>query len=168
MKLTTLINMKTRFVSIVAIIALILISSACRKYEEGPLLNLRSPQKKLVGLWEVVEFKINSIDHITTYKDSINANFLIADYDGLYVSIVRNSSISSQLASSTLIMENKNKNMLLNFNAQQSYSISYLIREIPVLFEENSWEIIKLSSTEFKIRILKQDLYSFRFKTITE
>lgn len=160
--------MKTRFVSILSLIALIFIISACRKYDEGPLLNLRSPSKKLVGLWEVTSLKVNNVEYFVNYKDTLNANFLIADYDGLYVSIVENSSISSQLASSSLEFEDKNKNMILNFKAQQSLNsnIGYLVDLVPALFEKNSWTIIMLSSTEFKIRKIKEKDFLLRFEKI--
>lgn len=160
--------MKTRCLKILPLLALFFIISACSKYDEGPIFNLGSPSKKLVGLWEVTSLKVNNVEYFVDYKDTLNANFLIADYDGLYVSIVESSSSSSQLASSALELEDKNKNMVLNFKAQQSLNsnIGYLVDLVPALFENNSWTIIMLTSNQFKIRKIKGKDFLIRFEKI--
>ena len=52
--------MKTKLLSLIAIGTFALGSlSSCTKYEDGPLLSLRTKKARLTGEWEVVETKVN-------------------------------------------------------------------------------------------------------------
>ena len=43
---------------------------SCKKYDEGPLISLRSVQKRLLGKWEVKQFLKDDIDLTNFYTDS--------------------------------------------------------------------------------------------------
>lgn len=143
---------------------------SCQKYEEGPAFSLRSAENKLTGLWEITELIVDDINYTSTYKDTLNANLLIANFDGLYASIVRNSAISSQFANSKLELVNNKKEMELNFTSQNIYIdlTKYLFDRFPVLLEKNNWQIIKLTFREFKIKLQKDKTYSIAFQRIKE
>lgn len=52
--------MKTNLTGIAAILLMAILSlSSCTKYEDGPLISLRTKTARLTGKWEVVEEKVN-------------------------------------------------------------------------------------------------------------
>ncbi|HPB01393.1 MAG TPA: hypothetical protein PLZ67_00430, partial [Bacteroidales bacterium] len=51
----------------------VIILSSCGKYDDGPAVSFRSPEKRLIGLWEFASIKIDGIEYINSYlNDSTN------------------------------------------------------------------------------------------------
>lgn len=48
---------------------------SCKKYEDGPLISLRSPLSRLLGKWEVESVSINGDDITAIYNDSCGCKF---------------------------------------------------------------------------------------------
>ena len=53
--------MKTKFYSF--ILMLVIIFYGCKKYDEGPLLSLRSKTARVANTWKVESYKINDADN---------------------------------------------------------------------------------------------------------
>lgn len=47
---------------------LLIILPSCKKYEEGPLISLRSAEKRLNGEYELKEFTVDGIDSLVLYQ----------------------------------------------------------------------------------------------------
>jgi hypothetical protein len=45
------------------------------KYEEGPAISFRSPEKRLQGVWEVSRFQVNGIDCTDVYVEKCGCSF---------------------------------------------------------------------------------------------
>ena len=54
---------------------LIILMYSCKKYEDGPLISLRSPLSRLLGKWEVESVSINGDDITAIYNDSCGCKF---------------------------------------------------------------------------------------------
>jgi hypothetical protein len=130
--------------------------SSCSKYEDGPWLSFKSPEKRLLGLWEITELKIDEVDKISAYReDSVYVKFSIIEYDNMFINIVKDGTSGAQLSSSILTLEDKEKAMqfeLKRFVAYEDYT-DPIYNLIPPLEFLNQWKIIKLFSKEFIIEI---------------
>jgi len=69
---------KLWFITFIIIIAFA--ETSCSKYEEGPLISLRSKKNRLFGMWEVVEFKKDNEDLTQLYIDTCGCKIEIG-YD---------------------------------------------------------------------------------------
>jgi hypothetical protein len=140
----------------IAFLAVIVIVTSCKRYEEGPFLSLRSPEKRLLGLWEITELKVDDVDFISSYReDSVYVKFSIIEFEELYINIVKEGSSSSQLSSSTLKFEDGKKKMrfeLKRFAAYEQLTAPFYELVPPVEFD-NAWDIYRLTSKEFIIGI---------------
>lgn len=147
--------MKTKY-SIVYFLIIIFIVSACR-YEDGPFISVRSKEKRITGLWEMDELKINDIDYLSTYKtDSVYLRFSITYNAGnMFMVLVKENRISPQMASSTLEFTNKGNNLKFQLTPIISYTseTSPLFSLIPAFQEEKEWEISELKNTKFAINL---------------
>ena len=66
--------MKNKIIlSSLLIIAIII--TGCKKYEDGPAFSLLSKKQRLIGEWEVTEFKINGIDAIGSIYVDLEMTF---------------------------------------------------------------------------------------------
>jgi hypothetical protein len=52
------------------IIAIAFLGTSCSKYEDGPLISLKSKQNRLLGVWKVVEFIKDNEDLTQFYQDT--------------------------------------------------------------------------------------------------
>ncbi len=133
---------------------LILLVSACSRYDEGPMLSLRSPEKRLLGLWEITELKVNDIDLISAYReDSAYVKFSIIEYDELFINIVKEGRSGAQMASSLLKLEDNKSIMRFELSRLVAYdSLTKPMYDlVPPLEFENAWTILRLTSQEFII-----------------
>lgn len=78
---------KLYFIALIIIIAFA--ESSCSKYEDGPLISLRSKKNRLLGEWEVVEFKKNNDDLTQFYLDTCGCTFKFL-YDEVVTQGVKN------------------------------------------------------------------------------
>lgn len=90
--------MKTKLSGLTGILFIVIISlSSCSKYEDGPLLSLRTKTTRLTGKWEVVEEKINGstqsedntpsiyeFDKDFDYKETHTSNGVIVISEGTW------------------------------------------------------------------------------------
>jgi hypothetical protein len=61
-------------------VVMAIIGLTCKKYPEGPLISLRSAEKRIIGKWEIKEVKINGHDKIN------DIDSLAIDYYHFYLS----------------------------------------------------------------------------------
>jgi hypothetical protein len=47
----------------------------CKKYEDGPLISLRSPTKRLYGNYTLKTYTVNGFDSLSLYNDSLSLSF---------------------------------------------------------------------------------------------
>jgi hypothetical protein len=151
-------------------IAVIFIAASCSRYEDGPFLSLKSPEKRLLGLWEITELKVNETDYISAYRDdSVYVKFSIIEYDDLFINIVKDGPSGSQLSSSVLKLEDNKTKMrfeLKRFVAYEEYTAP-LYALVPPLEFDNSWNILRLISKEFIIEIEDNGIkYKLKFERL--
>ncbi len=64
---------RRKYLNIAHIFLIIAISTGCRKYEDNPLINLRSVESRLIGEWELVSgfstYQVNDYSSTTTIED---------------------------------------------------------------------------------------------------
>jgi hypothetical protein len=80
---------------IIIIIIVVLSGLSCKKYEDGPLISLRSKKARLLGKWKVVELLKDDENLTKFYQDSCGCDFefvydisqLNLDYKTYYVKI---------------------------------------------------------------------------------
>jgi hypothetical protein len=150
--------------NLIVITALIILVSACSRYDDGPLMSLRSPEKRLLGLWEITELKVNDIDLISAYReDSAYVKFSIIEYDELFINIVKEGRSGAQMASSVLTLEDNKTLMRFELTRQVSYdSLTKPMYDlVPPLEFDNAWTIQRLTSNEFSISITN-DIGNYR------
>jgi hypothetical protein len=61
------------------LLSLTLFFTACKKYEEGPCLSFRSPEKRIEGGWTINQYNIDNIEYLSLlknyYGDIVNFEF---------------------------------------------------------------------------------------------
>lgn len=126
----------------------------CR-YEEGPFFSFHSPERRLLGLWEISSLKKNGIEYISTYRnDSVYMKISIVKYDDLFINLVKEGRSGSQLASSNLYLENNKTTLRFSLRKQVIYDslLNPFVNLLPHFFNENEWLILKLKRNEFAIK----------------
>lgn len=159
--------MKKISIIILATIGFSMIFSACKKYEEGPALTLRTPKQRVVGTWNLTETRYNNVkidfNNLQSLLNSFNlggqnmnnildsiANGGIFDLSQLSLKSIKlnldkegNGAISIELAYG-----------MLQFPYSQEITWSFddkkdaLIFKIKDVAEEQSFKILKLTKDE--------------------
>ena len=57
---------------ILFIIVLAAITEGCKKYEDGPLISLRSVKNRLYGDYTLTKYTVNGVDSLSLYNDSLD------------------------------------------------------------------------------------------------
>jgi hypothetical protein len=147
--------MKNKY-KIVYILIITIVLSACR-YEEGPFLSFKSKEKRITGLWEIDELKINDLDYLSTYNtDSVYLRFSITYNAGnIYMILVEGNRISPQMATGAVEFTNKGNNLKFQLTPIVSYTAETdpIFSLIPALKEEKEWEINELKNTKFALSL---------------
>jgi hypothetical protein len=141
---------------------------SCKKYEEGPMLSFVSPEKRLVGLWEISSLQIDNINYVGTYSaDSVYFRFSIVKYDELFINLVKENRHGIQYASSILELKDNKTVMQFNLKKQPIYEeLTKLFYELlPAFAHENTWQILQLKSREF---IIRENIDSTEYKITFE
>jgi hypothetical protein len=160
--------MKTKYsIIFLSLISIIVFFSAC-KYEEGPFISLRSKEKRLIGLWELNELKINDVSYLSYYNtDTAYLRFSINLYsENMFMSLVKDSRISPQMANGAVeLVENKSKlRFILKRNVAYLPNTEVVFNLLPVLEEEHDWTILKLKNNNFTLSLSDNDsLYYLDF-----
>jgi len=147
-----------------------LLMSACSRYEDGPWLSFKSPEKRLLGLWEITQLVVDGVDRISTYReDSVYVRFSIISYDNMYINIVKEGSSGSQYSSSLLSFEDNKKFMRFELKRLAAYEqyTGPIYNLVPPLEYDHQWKILQLKSKEFIIE-LEEDgvLYRLTFERL--
>ncbi len=158
---------KNLFIAIFLLAAGIL--TTC-KYDEGPLLSFKSAEKRLIGLWEITELLIDTLNYVSTYReDTMYVKFSIVKYEDMFIYIVKESASGSQLSSSVLKLEDNKKKLrfgLRRFTAYQHYT-ELLYELIPPIEFSNAWDIVRLKTNEFIIELFDgSKLYRLKFERL--
>lgn len=163
------IKMKKYFI-IPTFLVTVIFMTACSKYDEGPFISLKSPEKRILGLWEITELLVDNVDFTSVYQeDSVYVKFSIIEYDQLFINIVREGSSGSQLSSSTLTFEDNKKKMRFELKRFAAYELftAPLYDLIPPLEFDHAWDIIMLRSKEFIIELTDNSIpYRLTFKRL--
>ncbi|MFH1321027.1 MAG: hypothetical protein ABII90_10290 [Bacteroidota bacterium] len=126
-----------------SITLLILISmnfTSCKKYPEGPLISLRTPEKRLIGTWEIKEFEIDGQDFLDSLKNH-PAYCLYSFHYGMSIGI----ELSSLVCIGKMDFENKKKELCFPCygNTVTAYG--------PLAYENICWDILRLTNKEMKL-----------------
>lgn len=75
--------LRSTFYTNVLVLTLILtMFAACSKYEDGPWISFRSPEKRITShYWDVESFKKNDIDFTAEWKDNYDWGFDFEEHD---------------------------------------------------------------------------------------
>ncbi len=139
---------------------------SCSKYEDGPLISLKSKKNRLLGEWKVVEFKKDNEDLTQMYMDSCGCDieftydynidygpkdnfvWLKCSYDcGNY-----DSGQHEGFRSSWTFSENKKK---IWMNIGHNINPNYRLGVYPLTFCKYCWsyfEILRLTSDDLWVR----------------
>jgi len=140
----------------IVIFALAILVSACARYEDGPLVSIKSPEKRLLGLWEITELKVNDADLVSTYReDTAYVKFSIIEYDEMFINIVKEGRSGSQMSTSLLSLEDHKTLMRFGLTRLVAYKeqTQILYDLVPPLAFNNAWTILRLTSKEFVISL---------------
>ena len=127
---------------------------SCKKYEEGPCISLRSPEKRLIGHYTITAYTIDGVDSLSLFSDSLStkAEFVrYFRYSDITFSINgrRNDGQFATMNCSCGLVDN---NSILHFIGCGSNTIG------TGPFKDNirniNWEILKLTNKDLKFKTL--------------
>ena len=140
--------------TILYLIVIAAIASSCKKYEEGPCISLKSPEKRLYGAYSISSYSINGEESLSLFKDSLAtfANFTKYSDNSEITFSVFGDRKDGKRSTLNCGCNFSDKYSNLNFTACDGISIgtgpfSIGIRDI-------SYEILKLTSNEVKLKTL--------------
>jgi len=159
-------TMKTKGSVVLATIVLLMLG-ACGKYDEGPAISLRSPEKRMIGLWECSSVMIGDVEHLTDYQsDSAYLRFSFSGTnDEIFIRLVEDNQSSSTFSSDLLVFNAQMNEMTfeLPLNPLYEQETDDFFALIPALKSENTWSINRLSFNEMWINTTFNDtLYALK------
>lgn len=144
--------MKTKILKISMLAGFLILLMACSKYDEGPGISFRSPEKRVVGLFELSEILIDDVNQLTYYvADSVYLRFTInGEKDNLFIALVEETIGGSQLSSSVFVFNDKKDKVSFGLSTIGIYRdlTDPLFDLIPALNVDNEWTINRLSMDE--------------------
>lgn len=161
---------------ILVVLSVVIAFSSCGKYDEGPVISLRSPEKRLIGLWEFSSVLIDGTEYISGYtNDSTDLKISVSGTrEEMFIILVEDNRGSAQLGSSLIYMNDNNTEMTFDLSPSPLYIdiTQYFFALIPALEERNTWLIKRLSSNElwitadyhdqtYELHLKKTEQYSF-------
>jgi len=149
----------------IIILLVISLSFACKKYSEGPLISLRSVDKRIIAEWQVIGFTSDGVDSLQYYNDSCGSiMWIYKDYhDATYYRI-------------NFEGDNIGFGGTFNFSDNKKVMNIYLV-DIGITYwgvgpigsdKKSEWKILKLTMDELKTSIdynSKNYLISFKRST---
>ena len=142
---------------------LIVMATSCKKYEEGPLISLRTPMGRLQGRWHVVNYTNNGVD--STYFKLNNFDFFYC----LSFYYKKNNAVSGLLGGfkelyNCLDWENnfkENNYKYIQFKVSLNLAsghkkglISFPPFDSTSEYIVSKWKILRLTNQELKIRFI--------------
>lgn len=76
--------MKKSNVITIMIAAIIVLTTACSKYEEGPTLSLASKKGRVANTWELEGYYEDGVDKTSEYREYVVSKSLEIDKEGAY------------------------------------------------------------------------------------
>ncbi|MPM06180.1 hypothetical protein SDC9_52476 [bioreactor metagenome] len=161
---------------ILVILSTLIVLSSCGKYEEGTVISFRSPEKRLIGMWEFSSVLIDGTEYISGYtNDSTDLKLSVSgSKDEMFVILVEDNRGSAQLSSSLLYLNDNKTEMTFDLSPSPLYEdiTQYFFALIPALKERNTWLIKRLSFDElwitadyqelaYELHLKKTEQYSF-------
>jgi len=147
--------MKIKSLNIILLAVLAAGIVSCSKYDEGPGLSFRSPEKRVVGLYELEEIMVGEINMLTYYvMDSVYLRFSIAgERENLYMALVEDNRGSAQLSLSSFDFNADKEKVTFGLSTIGIYDdmTDPIFELIPAIHAENEWTIRRLSFDEFWI-----------------
>jgi hypothetical protein len=136
--------------TILIIIVLAAVVGGCKKYEEGPLISFRSAKNRVYGYHTLSEYKVNGIDSIEQYKDSLGVNYNFyysesSEVDGCTINGVRNDGNEISLVCKWKLINN-NK-VLYFYTAHGPKGVGPLGNNKTL-----QWEILRLTKSDLKMK----------------
>ena len=61
-------------------LVIVAIASSCKKYEEGPCISFRSPEKRLFGHYAITSYTINGEESLSLFNDSLSTKVEFVRY----------------------------------------------------------------------------------------
>ena len=137
-------------------LVIVAVASSCKKYEEGPCISLRSPEKRLLGYYSILSYTINGEDSLSAYNENFGVRVHFRRY-------YRDTPIKFEVSGlrkdghlgGTIIWScsfNDKETNLIFYNFVGDYD--------PGPFSDSSidihinWEILRLTNTEVKLKTL--------------
>ena len=130
------------------IAAMLLGGESCKKYEDGPLISFRTPERRLQGRYHAGVFTINGQDALQLWNDSICSNYFELRYDqGMGKRIVRLDSYKKGISGLYFLSEHNSLIALQILGVSSGYKgyTPFNVNDISV------WKIIKLSNKRLHI-----------------
>lgn len=126
------------------------ITEGCKKYDEGPLLSLRSAKKRVYGSYTLTQYTVNGVDSLSLFNDSLcnKLNFYFdTDWD-LDVCNIYGKRKDGKISSLgwTWELVNKNKILKVNNTVCSSGTGPFISQAHP------EWEILRLTNSELKMK----------------
>jgi len=163
-------KMKLKSSVALATIVLLLLG-ACGKYDEGPVISLRSSEKRMIGLWECSSVMIGGVEHLTEYQsDSVYLRFSFSGTkEELFIRLVADNQSSPTLSSDLLSFNDKMNEMTFEMPLNPLYEqeTDDFFALIPALSNENTWSITRLAFNEMWISTTFNDtMYALKLSKL--
>ncbi len=147
--------MKRKINKLLIYSCIIFTALACGRYEDGPVLSFRSPEKRVAGLWEAKRVIIDELDQTASYQsDSVFLRFSVSGTrNELFISLVEENRSSAALSMSVLAFSDDHKSVDFFLPVYAAYSsiTEPLFELIPALNQSCTWTINRLSVSEWWI-----------------
>lgn len=154
--------MKKNCIILYGIILLTLLNS-CSKYEDGPCISFRTPEKRIYGTYKLITYEVNGIDSLNYLYDSLGLIFKFFYDDINYKNICLNDDFRKDGLGSCLIWtwDLVNKAKILKINSSSCCTkvgpFGYAI--LP------EWDILKLKSNKVHLKtFINNKEYYVEFK----
>lgn len=147
---------------IIFLIALSLILTDC-KYKEGPLISFKRKKFRLIGSWTIKEFKSDGVDSLNEYVNAIGNQMYILEKETysneLRIYFVCDGNIRGSVE---FIDDKEALRVILQADALHYKGIG------PIgVQKESEWEILKLTSNDFKVTTqFRNHDYNIHYKKI--
>jgi len=127
------------------------LAGACKKYDEGPWLSLRSAENRLYGAYTLTQYTVNGTDSLSLYNDSLGLIFwfMYDDVNSIKLCIIDRSRKDGGWATLNWKWRFKNKNKVIDIESAGGSTNGtgpFGINKLP------EWEILRLTNKEIKMK----------------
>jgi len=127
------------------------ITESCKKYEDGPLISLRSPKDRLYGAYTLTKYTVNGEDSLSLFYDSLGLIFQffyddVGYYDVCYIVHNRKDGGWAKLYWHWSFENNEMNLKIDNATGTTVGTGPFGINKKPV------WEILKLTNKQIRMK----------------